>query len=181
MTSLSVVCAVFVLHIHHRGGRGFRAPFWLRKFALDVGARLLFMETVETDNWDRLPHLNPAATSPAPRAPENTYVRENGQVRILPGGKTVTNNHKNPSVDSLKELWLLRADRDTSSAVWELVHKKRLDEKLEHIAREWRDISAVIDRILFVFFTLSVLLSTISLLWLQPMAKDVTIKLESGD
>ena len=34
MTSLSVIFAVFVLHVHHRGSLNRRAPLWLRKSAL---------------------------------------------------------------------------------------------------------------------------------------------------
>ena len=44
MTSLSVVFSVFVLHIHHKGTRGVRAPYWVRNFSYEILARVLCLQ-----------------------------------------------------------------------------------------------------------------------------------------
>lgn len=183
MTSLSVVCAVFVLHIHHRGSRGFRAPYWLRKCTLHLGARILCMETIETDNWDKLYNLDmkrPLSRSrlPSPPPPQNIYVRENGQVRPAPSSRTENNHCQHQTkitLDTMRELWMLKPDHELSAAIWELVHKKRDKERYKRVAREWQGISAVIDRMLFVIFTLCVIASSVWLLWLQPLTKNVSL------
>lgn len=50
------------------------------------------------------------------------------------------------------------------------------DDAAEHVRREWHDVSAVIDRLLFVVFFVVTVLSTVGILIVQPTFKDVKLE-----
>ncbi|ELU10286.1 hypothetical protein CAPTEDRAFT_201263 [Capitella teleta] len=112
MTSASVVFSVFVLHIHHKGGRGNRAPLWLRRFTLKYLA---------------------------------TY---------------------------------LCTQKELLKCVRHVLDKQDRDELERHVIREWEDVAAVVDRLLFWLFALLTLFSSLALLVFKPLAKEAIVGLD---
>ena len=220
MTSLSVVFAVFVLHIHHRGSQDVRAPRWLRHFALEVVARALCMTVANEDYFEKRHSCfdQPASSTPEvcmngmnhhhqsfattlcgikhdrvaesfdSRSNRNSNVEQTVFSITTPSPcnhyqtQTLSSNHTRSSFKRRDDV--IPQETSTNACLQhELLHqlqesarRRDDDERSARIQREWHDVSAVCDRLLFVIFAAVTACSTVVLLFIYPMTKDVTLE-----
>ena len=181
MTSMSVIFSVFVLHIHHKGGRGNRAPLWLRRVALHYGSQILCVRISKFFKWDdKLDDLRskirPGYTSQNEgflnSSPKQTSVikMENGQLHVS----------LNCSENTCKHLEHLsvkyhQTEKQLLKYVHSVLEKQDREELERHVIKEWADIAAVIDRLLFWIFALSTLFSSLALLVFKPYDKGMDL------
>ena len=223
MTSLSVVLSVFVLHVHHRGSRGLRAPRWLRKLTFNVIARLVCIRAPTGDLWAIERHCGSSRRQREQwkNASTNSYYMNssngvgvgdlNGDCQL--GGGRVENIYVPRNVANACEMQQLlqqekqqqtqqsfqlassqsplnTTDNPTGSItnlqtqvqqellchLRALTKRQEKGDHSEKICREWQEISAICDRLLFILFMLVTTLSTVGLLILQPMTKNIDLQ-----
>ena len=173
LTSMSVIFSVLVLNVHHRGDRETRAPYWLRHVTLHYLSRALC--TVNQRDWrDDPPHtrLSPVSKLDSfndgfvSRSPVQVYKLANGELLLHRNGsrRTVTDDHESDEREGSCEAELLKYFRRTAA-------RQEQDDLNAFVAREWRDIGRVLDRLLFWLFAGVTLVATLFLLIILPRNK----------
>ncbi len=175
MTSLSVILAVFVLHIHHRGSLNRRAPMWLRKLSLQLGT--LFYVT------------------PSPYLKASIKEREDnnsGTELLRPGIGSYNHGFRVKSLrnvtltalengeyllqrDPRKSCRIRHAEDEVIKHLRYIIEKHDREEVMNCVNKEWEDIAVVCDRFLFWLFFLTALAATLALLVFKPLTKNITI------
>ena len=174
MTSMSVVFSVFILHLHHLGERGSRAPRWLRRLAIGWLSRVVCIRTQRHLRWDetlrdRGEKLHPGFGSfnegfKIPPPPKSLYKVENGQLHLH------ISEQDNKHLEQIAMNYQ-RAENELLKYLRVVMEKHDREELHGYMMKEWEDIAAVFDRLLFwMFFTVTVTAS-IGLLVLKPATK----------
>ena len=191
MTSMSVVFSVFVLHLHHKGGRRVRAPRWLRWVALHILARILFVRTQRQIRWNERLEDYSAKVKPGYgtfndgfrlQSMKNLYRVENGQLHRCYTNRTTNDSGKKVNDKHAKGR---QAENQILKYLRHVLERQEVKDLENVVVREWEEISRVFDRLLFVLFSSTALLATLSLLVFKPLAKDVSVNIpqagESGE
>ena len=189
MTSMSVVFSVFVLHIHHKGGRGNRAPIWLRKITLKYFSRFLFVRISKFFQWDHnmddlrakirpgFSSLNQGFRTLNQSPGRGTSPKQTSVYRMENGQLHVNLNCPDSHCSHLERLSAKyhQTEKELLRYVHSVLEKQDRDELERHVIREWEDIAAVFDRFLFWIFTLLTLFSSLALLVFKPLSKAVLV------
>ena len=173
MTSFSVVFGVFVLNLHHKGARLHRAPKWMRVMTLNYMSKFLFFKFNRNTLGLNIKYCPEEQEEMIPYTPtqngrpsftyETNYNTCAGSVDSQETELREKVVHHSKSNDEILKLLRYLVDKQSAS-----------DEEVK-IIREWEEIATVVDRLFFIFFVCFGIVSTISLLILRPMAKDMAI------
>ncbi len=175
MTSMSVIFAVFILHIHHRGNLNKRAPPWLRKIS-HIMARLVCVKTSPVLHNDIMSELESRNNAGA----YNKGFRINSLRRVTLSPLSKKGSHKyyihQQNSRGAELTYRLKHVEDDVLRNLRLVVGKHEQEEIQHyLSKEWEDIAIVFDRFLFWIFFITACSATLALLVLKPLTKDITI------
>lgn len=171
LTSLSVIFSVLVLNVHHRGDRETRAPYWLRRVALHYISRV--MCTLTQRDWrDNPPQSSPVSKVDSfndgfvSRSPVQVYKLANGELLLHRNGsrRNIADDRHPEEKDGSCEAELLKYFRRLAS-------RQDREDRNAFVAREWRDIGQILDRLLFWLFAGITLVATLYLLIILPRNK----------
>ncbi|XP_050398097.2 neuronal acetylcholine receptor subunit alpha-10 [Patella vulgata] len=176
---LSVLSSVFILGIHHQRGKPHRVPKWLKILVFRILSPVLCIkqrpkemkkrqsskdclvsrkgkvatEELEVIKLDpRKIDIEVIDTTSIDYRGDNPHRQDNGSEGPC---SDCINNHNTYST-LVKQLL-------------NLIQKKQVDEmKDDEILREWRNIAYVLDRLLFILFLLTTVISTVMILEMRP-------------
>ncbi|XP_046574361.1 neuronal acetylcholine receptor subunit alpha-10-like isoform X1 [Haliotis rubra] len=161
MTSLSIILTVFVLQLHHVGPHQKPVPRWLRSLVFDIFARLVCM-CHSTDSMRN-----------------RRQVIKTDDVCLSTFMETIDGSNCNGSVPYngmplAHERMLDRGDHTNdriTSHLKGLVRRQDSEERHQDVVNEWRFVAHVIDRLLFWIFLIAAVVSSITILVIQPFLK----------
>jgi len=184
MSGLSVVFSVFVLNIHHRGALAKGPPSFIKSFARFV-AKVLCMN-IRLDNQI---NFNTTATY----IPERNFMypsHENEALLQNDIGRHSNMNHvdiNEVSNETLTDVMNQNVNMNSTNVYKStfdkelltyfkqvmLIHDNTLTER--RAIHEWKEVARVVDRLSFYIFLLITGTSTIVLLVISPMTKDIRL------
>ena len=186
ITSMSVIFGVFILHIHHRGTLNRRASPSLRRCTLSLSRMLCVKPSPVILMNSRTPESFTANESDLHRmhsgfgsfnqgfkfnSLRNVTLKtlENGQIQLQEKPNTGNNNANDRSSN------IQRAEEEVLHHLRGIIEKQSREDTMNIISREWEDIAIVFDRFLFWMFLFIALFTTLALLVLLPLAKEISI------
>ena len=165
MAAVSIFASVVVLDLHHQDASR-AVPPWLRKLVFGYVARLLCFLNPYKQECMRLREV--AATN-------SFRVKYEGVNRDETNGRERTSSGKNGLHGLYDEVELLITQRKNLPMLEEiLVHLREISAKMrknikrDHIKHEWRMLAKIIDRFLMIVFVSSILILTVSILYIVP-------------
>ena len=165
MAAVSIFASVVVLDLHHQDATR-AVPPWLRTLVFGYVARLLCFLNPYKQECMRLREV--AATN-------SFRVKYEGVPREEPNGREHTTSSKNGLHGLYDELELSITHRKNLPMLEEiLVHLREITAKMrktikrDHIKHEWRMLAKIIDRFLMIVFVSSILILTVSILYIVP-------------
>ena len=183
MTSMSVIFAVFILHLHHRGNLNRRAPPLLRRASCVLG-RLVCVRTSPVLSSDILSELEERITPGVSTFNKGFRVNSLRHVTLSPIGQKESPRyylHKETTAaargcsESLTYK-IERVEEDVLRNLRLVIDKHDKEELQNYVSKEWEDIAIVFDRFLFWIFFITACTATLSLLVFKPLTKDMDIE-----
>lgn len=168
MTSLSIVLTVFVLQLHHVGPHQKPVPRWIKRLVIDFIAKAICMRS-HLKNFYQYPEQarkdEVCLTSFIDRVDYNEKNNCNGRLtqKEIDITQIYPNKDRNVSYDRIsKHLRILVSKHDS-------------EDQFQNIINEWRLVAHIMDRFLFWLFLLGSLVSSLTILVFQPMAKPTLV------
>ena len=182
MTSMSVIFAVFIIHLHHRGNLDRRAPPWLRRTSCVLG-RVVCVRTSPVLSSNILADIEERLTPGVSSYNKGFRVNSLRHVTLSPIGQKESRYylHKEKTASSRGRseslTYKIKHVEDDVLRNLRMVIDKHDKEELQHyISKEWEDIAIVFDRFLFWIFFVTACTATLSLLVFKPLTKDINIE-----
>lgn len=173
MSCLSILFSVYILSIHHQRGKPVRCPKSIKFVAFSIIAPALCLKIRSSGH---------VATKKA-----NGQEKDQKEDNCFDEANEVINLMQMPDPEMLKDEYakvvnpdnnlndldpILKHYKDKESSVNELIlwlHNKQQSESIEDESfQEWRDVAFVLDRLLFVVFLITTVVSTALILSLIP-------------
>ncbi|XP_064618674.1 neuronal acetylcholine receptor subunit alpha-10-like isoform X2 [Lineus longissimus] len=185
MTSLSVIIAVIILNIHHKGVGDKRPPYWLRRLVLSKLSHLVCLHRKEYTKISKSPNSEEkglshnhaqlqsfkSAFSDSPMETTRLstrihHVNESDNVGQGIGNSVGSSfRSRNPT------------DEEIVKHLRVLIDKQEKADHEVNVIREWQDIATVLDRCLFWVFFFVTTVATIGVLVLRPLTKNAVLEL----
>ena len=182
MTSMSVIFAVFILHLHHRGNLDRRAPPWLRR-ASCVLSRVVCVRTSPVLTSNILSDIEERLTPGVSSYNKGFRVNSLRHVTLSPIGQESARyySHKENAAAARKRSESLtykikHVEEDVLRNLRMVIDKHDKEELQHYISKVWEDIAIVFDRFLFWIFFVTACTATLSLLVFKPLTKDINIE-----